>query len=379
MLKSVWLIINKECTRFLKDRRMLLMVIVLPALLTYGLYSLMGKSTADAYTVEEGYTFQCYVQNTPASFDPMFKALNFQVTPTEDPEAAKEEIANKNADLLVIFPENFDEILGNGDETVPNIQVYGNSDVATSYTAYDLFTVAVEELETSMVNVLDVNRGVENSDLAKESSQLMTFMPMIVMMLLCNSCASFAPESIAGEKERGTFATMLVTPVSRTAIATGKIVSLSLFATFAGLFNFACVMLGMKKMFTGDAASLIPEYSAKEYVLLMVLIVTTVLMIVTLVSIISAFAKSVKEASGSALMITGLATISSFASQLPISSMGWRCVPILGTALGLNDLFMKQYALTDILVTCGSNLLVMAVLVVVLSKMFNSEKIMFNK
>lgn len=379
MLKSVWLIINKECTRFLKDRRMLLMVIVLPALLTYGLYSLMGKSTADAYTVEEGYTFQCYVQNAPASFDPMFKALNFQVTPTEDPEAAKEEIANKNADLLVIFPENFDEILGNGDETVPNIQVYGNSDVATSYTAYDLFTVAVEELETSMVNVLDVNRGVENSDLAKESSQLMTFMPMIVMMLLCNSCASFAPESIAGEKERGTFATMLVTPVSRTAIAAGKIVSLSLFATFAGLFNFACVMLGMKKMFTGDAASLIPEYSAKEYVLLMVLIVTTVLMIVTLVSIISAFAKSVKEASGSALMITGLATISSFASQLPISSMGWRCVPILGTALGLNDLFMKQYALTDILVTCGSNLLVMAVLVVVLSKMFNSEKIMFNK
>lgn len=379
MLKSVWLIIKKECTRFLKDRRMLLMVIVLPALLTYGLYSLMGKSTADATTVEEDYTFQCYIQNAPASFDPMFKSLNFEVIPTQNVEAAKEAIADKNADLLVIFPENFEEVFGNGDEAVPNIQVYCNGDAATSYTAYDLFYGAVEELETSMVNVLDVNRDVENPDLAKGSSALMTFMPMIVMMLLCNSCASFAPESIAGEKERGTFATMLVTPVSRTAIAAGKIVSLSLFATFAGLFNFVCVMLGMKNMFTGDAASAIPEYSTKEYLLLLALIVTTVLMIITLVSIISAFAKSVKEASGSALMITGLATISSFASQLPISGMGWRCVPILGTALGLNDLFMMEYAVTDILVTCGSNLLVMAVLAVVLSKMFNSEKIMFNK
>ena len=378
MLKSVWLIIKKECTRFIKDRRMLIMVVLFPALLTYGLYTLMGKSTANMTTVPENHVFRCYVQNAPQSFDEVFKAMNSRVIPADDLEEAKRVITDQEADLLVIFPADFDEVFLKKDAAVPNIQVYCNSNSATSRVAYTTFTVALEEMETSIVNVLDVNRGVEEFDLAEDVNTMFYFMPMLILMLLCNSCASFAPESIAGEKERGTFATMLVTPVSRTAIAVGKIVSLSLFATFAGLINFACVMLGLKNMMTGEMADMIPHYTAKEYLLLMGLIVTTVLVTVTLISIISAFAKSVKEASGSSLMITGFASIAGFASRLPISGLGWRCVPILNTGLGLNDLLMMDYAVTDIAVSCGCNLVAMAILMVVLSKMFNSEKIMFN-
>ena len=39
---------------------------------------------------------------------------------------------------------------------------------------------------------------------------------------------SVAPESIAGEKDRGTIATLLVTPLKRTHLAIGKIISLAI-------------------------------------------------------------------------------------------------------------------------------------------------------
>ena len=38
---------------------------------------------------------------------------------------------------------------------------------------------------------------------------------------------AIAPSAIAGEKERGTIATLLVTPMRRNELALGKVVSLS--------------------------------------------------------------------------------------------------------------------------------------------------------
>ena len=383
MYKTIWHIIKKECSRFLKDRRMIFTLIILPALLMYGLYTFMGKSTSDAMTVAENYTFKSYVQNAPESYDAIFDALHFEVTDTEDVAAAKDHVTHKDADLLVIFPEDFDSHLASPsvDGSVPNIQVFYNSDSTESRTAYDLFLTATEQLETSIVNILDVNRDVENPDVSTGSSLLLSFLPVVVVMLLFGSCASFAPESIAGEKERGTFATLLVTPVSRTSIAIGKIISLSLFATLAGLSNFTGMILGMRNMFEGSAESLIPTYSVAEYALLLCLIVSAVLMTIAIISVISAFSKSVKEATAAASMVTAIASLGSMVSQLPFafSGIGWRCVPILSTAMSLSDVFMMDYSVADIAVTCASNVAFMVILVFVLSRMFNSEKIMFNK
>lgn len=321
--------------------------------------------------------------NAPASYDPIFDSLSFTVIHTEDAEAAKEAVSKKQADLVVLFPADFDDRLMQPaeDGSVPNIQVYYNYDSAASYTAYDLFLTATEELETSMVNVLDVNKDVENPDVSTGSSIILSIIPMLVVMLLFSSCASIAPESIAGEKERGTFATLLVTPISRTAIAIGKIISLSLFATLAGLSNFIGMMLGMRNMFAEEAGMLIPTYGATEYVLLLVLLVSAVLMTISIISVVSAFAKTVKEANSVVGLVTTVAAVSGLLPQFSFitSGMGWRIIPILGTAVSLNDIFTMNYSVGNVIAACLSNLVVTAVMLVTLSKMFASEKIMFNK
>ena len=382
MYKSIWCIIKKECNRFLKDRRMLISVL-LPALLMYGMYTAMCWFMQDSLTVDENYTFWCQVQNAPATYEPIFEGLGFEIMDVTDVETAKEAVANKEADLLVIFPADFDQRLLNPsrDGFVPNIQVFYNMDSTESLLAYDLFLEATEQLETSMVNVLDVNRDVENPDVSTGSTYVLKMIPMLVMVSLFSSCASFAPESIAGEKERGTFATLLVTPVSRTAIAIGKIISLSVFATVAGVSSFVGMILGMNNLMGGEAGMLIPSMATSDYVWLLLVVVTTVLMTIGIVSVISAFAKSVKEATGTASMVTALSTLCGVCNMLPFSFSGiaWRCVPILSTVLSLNDIFLMEYAIADVAVTCVSNLVFVAGLALLLSKMINSEKIMFKK
>lgn len=383
MYRTIWYIIKKECSRFLKDRRMIFTVIILPALLMYGMYTLMGKMTQDTLNIAEDYVFKCYVQNAPVSYDSVFEALNFEVTNTEDVSAAKDSVTQKDADLVVIFPIEFDQQLLNPaeDGSVPNIQVYYNYDKTESNAAYEMFLTATEQLETSIANVLDVNRDVDNPNIAAGSSLVISLMPMMVVSLLFTSCAACAPESVAGEKERGTFATLLVTPVSRTAIAIGKIISLSIFATLAGLSNFIGMILGMRNMFPDGTENIMPIYGPTEYALLLLLIVSAVLMTIAIISVISAFSKSVKEATSAATMVTAIASLASMVTRFPFvsSALGWRCIPIWGTAISLTGIFMMEYSVSDITVTCASNLVFMIILVIILSKMFNSEKIMFNK
>ena len=73
-------------------------------------------------------------------------------------------------------------------------------------------------------------------------------LPMILMTMMYASCMSFAVESIAGEKERGTIASMLITPTPRNQIITGKILALSIMALLGGLSTFLGTMLSMPKI-----------------------------------------------------------------------------------------------------------------------------------
>ena len=321
---------------------------------------------------------QCYVQNMPQSFEPVFEGLGAEVTEVTDVDAAKQLMAEEQADLLVLFPEAFDQKVAESLEggEAPNIEVYYNFNVSGSRVMYELFLEALDQFEASVINVLDINRGVENPDLAKSFDLLTSLLPMLVVSILIGGCVGVAPESIAGEKERGTIATLLVTPVSRTAIAIGKVSSLSLFAILAGLSSFLGLVLSMPAGELGMSG-----YSVGTYAGLLGIIITTVLLVVALVSVMSAYAKSVKEATSSATVLTFATMLIGVIPMLSqsLTGIGWRLVPVLNSVLCMNDIFKMEFSAVDMAVTCLSNVVYMVVLVVVLAKMFNSEKVMFKK
>jgi hypothetical protein len=207
-------------------------------------------------------------------------------------ETCKDTISNGGIDLLLVFPENFDDSIANS-TSIPNVEIYYNSSSSNSSMAYQTMVAVLDAYESMMANKFDINLGDGVYDLAAEEDfTAMIFsmiMPMLLVMLLFSGCMAVAPESISGEKERGTIASLLVTPAKRSHIAIGKILALSIMALISGASSTLGIVLSLPKLM-GDTVTINGSvYGVTDYLMLAVIILSTVLVLITIISIISAY------------------------------------------------------------------------------------------
>ena len=390
MKKSAILtIFTKELARFFKDRRTLI-ALLMPGLLIYVIYSIMGGAMSDAFMPDEEYKPIIFVENSPESFGGALSEM-FELKDTESSklEEYKQQITDGGADLLVIFPENFDEKVFSYDvssgEAAPNVEVFFNSSNTNSSMAYQSFTALLSSFEAQLTNKFDVNAGGSNYDLATEEDMTaMIFsmlMPMLLIMLLFSGCMAVAPESIAGEKERGTIATLLITPAKRSHIAIGKILALSVMALISGMSSTLGVVLSLPKLM-GDTMTLDGSvYKLTDYLLLALVILSTVMVLITAISIISAYAKTVKEAGSyvTPLMIVSMLIGLTGMMGSAATNFVLYLIPIFNSVHSMIAIFSFEANILNVIITVASNIAITGVGVFILTRMFGSERIMFNK
>ncbi|MDY5883467.1 MAG: ABC transporter permease subunit [Roseburia sp.] len=394
MSKNIITIIKKEFARFFGDKRMVFTTVLMPGLLIYVLYSFMGNGLASQFETDEDYVHQIHTVNLPDSLESfsMMDNVNLIAEKESAIDEVKQEIADKDTDTLVVFPEDFDEQVAAYDSLTatspaPNVEVYYNSTSTESSAAYQLVSYALDSYESALANKFDVNAATDDSyDLAsKEDSTAQFFammLPMLMTMFLFSGCMAIAPESIAGEKERGTIATLLVTPIKRSELAIGKIISLSAIGLLSGLSSFVGTMLSLPKLM-GDTSDLMDAgvYGVTEYVQLLIVILTTVLVIIGLISIISGFANSVKEAGTAAtplMIVVMLIGVTSMLSGGAPKEFYWYLIPIYNSVQSMNAIFSFTASGVNLAVTAVSNLVYTLLMVVVLTKIFDSKKIMYH-
>ena len=108
-MKNVLTIIKKEFSRFFKDKRMIITVLM-PGLLIYIVYSIMGSVMGNIIdTPADDVKFTAYVQNMPKNSE-LSAYLNSLLEPDTEvtAEYAAQKVESGNLDLYIIFPENFD-------------------------------------------------------------------------------------------------------------------------------------------------------------------------------------------------------------------------------------------------------------------------------
>lgn len=386
-MKGWFPVFKKELLRFFKDKRMIVGTLILPGLLIYLVYSFMGDGMRGLIGGEER-TPTAYVQDLPEQLAENISAV-FDVTEigADGAESAKEAVKNAQTDIFVVFPEGFWSSIMNPTGDVPNVEIYFNAAESNSSSAYSAAVALLDALESSLSNRFDVNNPASGGiyDLSDErdvtSMIFSMLMPMLMMIFIFTGAMSVAPESIAGEKERGTFATLLVTPVSRAGVAVGKIFALSIISVLCGLSSFIGIMLSLPKMMGGaDVSANI--YSVGDYFALFGIVVSSVLLIVAMISVISAFAKSVKEASAyvSPLMIVVvlLSVTCMFTDGAPASVWPY-LIPLYNSVQAINAVFSFTAVALNLAVGMIANLVYTALLVWLLTAMFRSEKIMFRR
>lgn len=397
MKSNTWTIIKKEFARFFGDRQLLFTTVIMPGLLIYIIYSFMGTGMKKMATEGANEQVTLCVENLPESMAPLVDGVPFTVAvqqPVTQEDIDKLEDKGLNV-VLMRFPEAFDEKVAAYDpqsgEFAPNIEIYYNSANNASTRVFHMLQNSLTMYEEQLSNRFDINRieSVDDQfDMANQDdvlgSVLSKLIPMLILMLLFSGVMGIAPSAIAGEKERGTIATLLVTPMKRNELALGKVVSLSGMALLSGISSFIGIVLSLPKMIQADTAGveLGLNYTGGDYAVLLITILATVLIMASVVSLFSALAKDVKNAGTMivpfmlVVMFCGLTPM--FQSSVPENLTAYM-IPFYNSIQVMTSVFAHEMKWMPVVVMLVSNVVYTGIAVWVLTRMFNSEKVMFSK
>ena len=403
MKSNTWTIIKKEFARFFGDRQLLFTTVIMPGLLIYIIYSLMGTGIQKMINDGANDVVTMRVENMPESLAPVLNTMDSSLVVVEQPvsEADINQLEDKDINaVLVRFPKNFDEVvIGKSEEVgevMPNVEIYYNSTNNASSRVYMVMSTVLGNYGRTFTVNVPQEEGQRFDQATDESIGAMIWskiLPMLIIMMLFSGVMAIAPSAIAGEKERGTIATLLVTPMKRNELALGKIVSLSGIALLSGISSFVGIALSLPKMIqteggsdmgvnAPDAGILAFHYTTSDYVALLLVILASVLIMASAVSLLSALAKDVKSAG---TMVTPFMMVVMLAGILPMmqdgasESLVTYLIPFYNAIEVMTAVFSHELAWTPVVVTLASDVVYTGIAVWGLTRMFNSEKVMFAR
>ena len=397
MKSNTLTIIKKEFARFFGDRQMLFTTVIMPGLLIYLIYSFMGMAMKKMATEGTNELVTLCVENLPASVAPLIDAIPATaVSQQAVSQVDIDRLEDKNLNVVLVrFPEAFDAKVATYDPqsgvAAPNVEIYYNSANNASSRVYHILEASLSAYEDQLSNRFDINRA-DSEEVAFDKANkddvlgsiLSKLIPMLILMMLFSGVMAIAPSSIAGEKERGTIATLLVTPLKRNELALGKVVSLSGIALLSGISSFIGIVLSLPKMIQADevGVELGLNYTGADYTVLLLIILSSVLIMASAVSLLSALAKDVKNAG---TMITPFMLVVMFCGLTPMFQSGTPesltayLIPFYNSIQVMTAVFAHEMKWMPVIVTLAANVVYTGIAVWGLTRMFNSEKVMFSK
>ena len=408
MKSNTLTIIKKEFARFFGDRQLLFTTVIMPGLLIYIVYSFMGNGIQKMVTEGSEEVVTMRVENMPPSLAPLMSSIDSSLVVVEqsfsDEDIKQLEDKELNA-VLLRFPENFESRIHSDNSelsecpeniALPNVELYYNSTNNASSRVFMIVSTLLNNYGRPFTVNVPQTEGQRFDQATDDNIGAMIWskiLPMLIMMMLFSGVMAIAPSSIAGEKERGTIATLLVTPMRRNDLALGKIISLSGIALLSGISSFIGIALSLPKMIQPegssdmgingpDASILSFHYTTNDYLVLLLVIFASVLIMASAVSLLSALAKDVKNAG---TMVTPFMLVVMLAGLLPMFQNGASetmlvyLIPFYNSIEVMTAVFSHEMQWMPVLVTVASNVVYTGVAVWGMTRMFNSEKIMFSR
>lgn len=392
-------IYKKELARIFKDKKMIFSVFLLPVLIMVGIMALVGNlATRQAEDIQSHKSI-VYMINKPDSFSAFLEAadLNMEVNTIKtdsERENVMDLLRNGDADLLIEFPENFDSIIQEyqtGDK-VPQIKTYYNPSEDYSASAYELISnQTLEAYRQTLLSqrVADMNGlqiftvNSDNKDMIVQDDQkasgkaLGMMLPYFITILLFAGAMGIGTDMIAGEKERGTMASLLVTPVKRKSIVLGKVFALMTISGVSSVIYIVVMGATFPKILGGDSGLDI-EITPEQIAMIGVLLVAISFLYSAIVILISVFARDLKEASTYITPAYMVVLVIGMMTMFTTSEAGMKdyLIPFYNTALALKGILTSEVTMAQYGVTLVMTLVLGGILTAVIAKAFESEKVM---
>ena len=372
-MREIRLICKKELSRVLTDRKMLFSIFLLPAIIMVVVMNVMTSFSENLENDVKSHAPIVYLQSAPEGVEQYLKAYNekMDLRTMDDEQKVTEEIRDGSADLWIAFPQDFleqIEVYKTGDE-IPQIKVYYNpSERVGDMQSLTVFTV-----------------NSDNPDMVIQDEQkaggkaLGMMLPYFVTILLFAGAMGLGTDMVAGEKERGTMASMLVAPIKRSSIVLGKVFALMIISGISSVV-YVAVMVGFLPQMMGAYGSegLGLSLEVGQVLMMAFLLIAIAFLYSGIIVLISVFAKDTKEASSYIMPVYMLILILGIATMFTTQNIeNWYyAVPVFNTALALQGILTGDVSVMQYAVTLAETLILGMILITVIAKAFESEKVM---
>lgn len=377
-------ILKKELKDSFRDRRTLLLTVLLPILFMSGLVFFYEN----LLSADESETYEIAVQKEQYEFlkDKLTMSENLKVIAVKDVNKALEE---GEAAAGIVIPSDFEQQIQAGN--TPKVQVLGDENSQNGYIAMTAIQMAFEQFSQS---IIEQSLSENNVDVAlltpfiTEQVQIVEgnnavfwmsyLVPLVLIVAIGLVITPSSTDLIAGEKERRTMEDLLMTPVNRSSLLFAKWLTTVIIATIIGLITIVIVFV--ETYFFTEKLKEGINFGDQFYVIVVLLLITIISfasLITSALIVVSIISKTVKEAQSYGTPVTIIALLPAMlTSNIGLNELTIKhfMIPIMNFFAITRELFYGIVDIQHILLTIGSNMLVAIILIFVGRVMFMKDK-----
>jgi sodium transport system permease protein len=389
MDKQILTVFKKEFRELMRDRRVRSSAIIGPFLMVFMMMMVMGTAIKAATGPSNA---KIHVVN-PDESDPIIKLLRLgkvTIVPIASVSEGKNLLAKGKAAVIVSRGEAVDgqtqlDVLYDGKSERSQVAEHAVEkvvDVVNLDSLHKTLTdknIPLSAAESFKVNSKDTTAGQGANEL------LLSMIPYLVVFLAFVGGVSAASDLVAGEKERNTLETLLISPVPRTKIVIGKFMTLGsicLLSSASGLVGILVAasghLPGTDQMFKNGSGVTPAALGA----IVLVMVPTAALFASVLIAV-SSFAKNTREAQTYLSLGSIVVAIPSILSQfLGFTEFGStrmiNFIPILNASSAVRNALTGTLDATSLALTAGMSTAIALLAITIAVKLCNREEVLLR-
>jgi sodium transport system permease protein len=392
----VLVVFRKEFREIFRDKRSLFNIVISPLVITPLILTLVGSlikkqvNQARTETVAVGIVGS---DRAPAAAATVRGAPNLSFE-TVTRESAEEAIRKRRLRAAVVLPDDADERLSAMQPVTVTILLDQGSQpsVEAAQRLSGVLTERGQHVVAERLKAHGLSPELATPFTTKEEPVpgsgslavmiLAGFLPYILAIYAIMGGVSPANDSVAGEKERGTLETLLISPTSRRDLVLGKFLAVAGAALVSSVLSVAGLLLRYSSIADAFGAAGrgnwtlgMPEVAA----MLLVMIPLAVLGAGILLAI-STYARNQKEAQTYLGPVLVLVSVAAMLSTFLKSDAGlaYAVVPVLNAALVLKQALEHSFNLPFVALACVTSLLYAGLALWFATRLFEKESVLLK-
>jgi sodium transport system permease protein len=398
-VNDILLIYVKEVREAMRNKRALLFAIVIPTIIFPILLSVMKKYSRHAITerVKEGIHLTIMDDNNDSELFERFNYCGYiDVKRYQGSlDQAMTMISRRQTDYVVLIEPGSKKSWGRSlvkiyydsssdavrikEDVVGIINVYNESQRRKNLSSLGIIDVIDQDRLLTPLKIEECDIVTPRNKFGRSYSGAISF---IFVFCVLTGCLYPAIDLGAGEKERGTLETLLLTPASRLSIALGKyfvIFTFGILAFLCSIFSFGLLVLSDSTSF--NLIDTLKYISFHDLLIITALLIVTTSGISALFLISSFYARNFKEGQSYCRMIHYLFSLLTFSVFIPYVKLDtkWALVPVTNIALAVKIVIEGGQSLNLVNMVIVINLIFTVILVYGSLFLLKNENVLFRE